>query len=130
MVILISYIYSHNNLLIKTIYQAVNIISTEAELFTIRCGINQAVSIPNVNYIVIITDSLHAAKRIFDSLSHPYQIQSASISQELRDFFNRNNNNCIKFWDCSSKLKWLLYSLVDKDIRKFDISPVYSCKSS
>ena len=40
--ILIAYIHIHNNLIIKTLYHAINITSTEVELFTIRCGINQA----------------------------------------------------------------------------------------
>jgi len=93
----ISHIHSHNSPVIKTIYQAINITSTEAKLFVIRCGINQAVGIPNINWIIVITDSLHMAKKIFDSLLHPYQIQSTSISCELRDFFNKDNNNCINF---------------------------------
>ena len=39
-VTLIAYIYVHNNPIIKTFYHIVNIISTEAELFTIRYSIN------------------------------------------------------------------------------------------
>ena len=112
------------------IYHVINITTTEAKLFEIRCGINQAIGIPNIKYIVIITDFLYAAKRIFDSSSHPYQIHSTAISWELRDFFKRDSNNCIKFWDCSSKEKWLPHFLVDKDTRSFNISPMFSCKLS
>ena len=36
----ISYIHSYNSPVIKTIYQVINITSTEAKLFAIRCGIN------------------------------------------------------------------------------------------
>jgi len=36
----IAYIHTHDKLLIKTIHHAVNITSTKAELFAIRCGIN------------------------------------------------------------------------------------------
>ena len=39
---LIVYIYIHNNPIIKTLYYTINISSTKAELFIIRCGINQA----------------------------------------------------------------------------------------
>ena len=126
----ILYIYSHNRLVTKMIYHVINITTTEAKLFEIRCGINQAIGIPNIKYIVIITDFLYAAKRIFDSSSHPYQIHSTAISWELRDFFKRDSNNCIKFWDCSSKEKWLPHFLVDKDTRSFNISPMFSCKLS
>ena len=38
----IAYIYVHNNPIIKTIHHVINIVSTKTELFTIRCGINQA----------------------------------------------------------------------------------------
>ena len=39
----IAYIHSYNLPVIKMIHYATNIISTEAELFAIRYGINQAV---------------------------------------------------------------------------------------
>ena len=93
----ILYIHLHNKPIIKTIYRVVNVTTTEAELFTIQCGINQVVSITNVNYIVIITDSLYTAKRIFDSSSHPHQIYSVAISCKLRDFFSKDSNNHIDF---------------------------------
>jgi len=48
----------------------VKITFTKAELFSIRYGINQAVNIPEISKIVIITDSIHAMKRIFDSSLH------------------------------------------------------------
>ena len=117
----ISHIHSYDKPVIKTIHKVVNITTTEAELFAIWCGINQA---------VVITDSLHAAKRIFDSLPHPYQIQSAAISHELRDFFLKDVNNRIEFWDCPSKQKWPLHALVDKDSKSFVSTPIFPCKSS
>ena len=58
---LISHIYSFSKTAIKTIHRAINITTTEAELFTIWCGINQAVANFNTNHIVVITDFLYAA---------------------------------------------------------------------
>jgi len=55
---------------------------------------------------------------------HPYQIHSTAISQELRDFFKKDGNNHIDFWDCPSKQKCIPYFLVDKNTRKFDFSPI------
>ena len=101
------------------IHKAVNVTTTEAKLFAIWCGINQVVGITSVNCIVVIMDSLHAAKKIFDSSLHSFQIHSAAISHELRDFFSKDVNNCIKFWNCPSKQKWPLYTLVDKDSKRF-----------
>ena len=68
---LITHIHIHDCSVIKTVHHAVNITTTEVELFAIRCSINQATYIPNIKRIVVITDSIHTAKRIFDSSVHP-----------------------------------------------------------
>ena len=81
---LISYVHIVNRPLTKTIHHASFVTSTEAELFAIRCGINQACSIDSVSKIIVVTDSIHAAKKIFDSKSHPYQLYSAAILSELQ----------------------------------------------
>ena len=123
----ILHIHSYDKSVIKTIHKVVNITTTEAELFTIQCGINQAVGITNINHIVVITDSLYAAKRIFDSLLHLYQIQSIVISHELRDFFLKDVNNCIEHQDYSSKP---LHTLVNKDFKSFISIPIFPYKLS
>ena len=124
----ISYIYLYNSLVIKIIYYVVNILSTEAKLFVIRYGINQAVCISNINYIFVITNSNHAADRIFDSLLHLYQIHSLTISYKLRKFFQENNNKSIKFWNYLSKYKWSLYDTVNKETKKFDLTSIFPCR--
>jgi len=126
----ISHIHSYNKPVVKTMHRAINVTTTEAKLFMICCGINQVVANSNVNYIVIITNSLYTAKRIFNSSVHPYQIHSAAISQELREFFSKDSHNCIKFWDCLSKQKWLLHYSVDKDTKRIVFTPSFPCKSS
>jgi len=80
----ISHIYILNHPLIKTVHHAAYVTSTEAELFAIRCGINQACSKNNISKIIVITDSIHATKKIFESSPHPYQLYTTSILQELR----------------------------------------------
>ena len=126
---LIFHIHSFNKSIIKTIHRAINITTTEAKLFTIWYSINQAVASSNVNQIVVITDSLYNTRRIFNSSIHSYQIYSATISQELREFFSKNACNHITFWNCPSKQKWLLYHLVDKDIKIIVSTLLFSCKS-
>ena len=79
----ISHIYSVDRPLVKTVHHALFVTSIEAELFAIRCSINQVCSVNNVSKIVVVTDSIHAAKRIFDYSPHPYQIHSAAILREL-----------------------------------------------
>jgi len=126
----ISHIHSHDKSIIKIIHRAVNVTTTKAEISAIQCGINQAVGITNINHIVVITDSLHAAKKIFDFLLHPYQIHFVAIPWKLRGFFLKNINNHIEFWDCLSKQNWPLHLLVDKDSKSFDSVPIFLCKSS
>jgi len=101
----ILHIHSADRPLIKTVHHASFITSTEAELFAIICGINQACSINNVSKIVIVTDSIYVAKKILNCRSHPYQIHSAAILSELHTFFSSNESNSIEFWECSSKLR-------------------------
>ena len=118
------------SLIIKTCHQAVNVSTTEAKLFTIRYSINQAISIPHIKCIVVITDSLHTVKKIFNLLLHLYQIHSAIITRELREFFNKYMNNYIKFWNCPSKENWWPHLAVDKNTKSFKASVYFSCKSS
>ena len=102
----------------------------EAELFAIRCGINQACSIGNVSKIIIITGSIHAAKKIFDCGSHPYQIYLTAILSELHIFFSSNESNTIEFWECPSKLRWRFHHGADKDSKSFSVTPSYLTKIS
>ena len=77
----------------------------EVELFAIRYGINQACIKENMSKIIVVTDSIHAAKKIFDSKSHSFQSYSTAILSKLRHFFNKNHENSIEFWECPSRLK-------------------------
>ena len=79
--------------------------STEVKLFAIRCSINQAYIKENISKIIIITDSIHAAKKIFDSKSHPFQSHTVAILNELQNFFIKDRKNSIEFWECPSCLK-------------------------
>jgi len=71
-------------------------------------------------YIIVATDADHSARWIFDLLSHPYQLQSIAISQDLRAFFNKNSHNSINFWYCSSNTKWTQHSTVNKETKQFN----------
>jgi len=93
----ISHIHSANCSLIKTVHHASFVTSSEAELFAIRCGINQACLLNNVSKIVVVMDSIHVAKKIFNTGSHPFQIHSAAILNNLRNLFIANESNSIEF---------------------------------
>jgi len=124
----ISYVHIANHPLTKTVHHATFVISTEVELFAIRCGINQACTKENVSKVIVITDSIYAAKKIFDSKSHPFQSHTAAILSELWGFFNSNHDNSIEFWECPSCLKWRFHHDVNKDSKLFHPMPAYPCK--
>ena len=93
----IAHIHTHDSPIVKTIHHTINITFTKAELFAIRCGLNQAIWLTNIEHIIIITDIIHATKRIFNSSIYLYQIQSVAIPKEIREFFKRNDRNSIYF---------------------------------
>jgi len=66
----ISHIYLVNHSLIKMVHYALFVTSTKAKLFAMRCGINQACNKENMSKIIIITDSIHTARKIFNNKSH------------------------------------------------------------
>ncbi len=70
--IFISHVHICDYSLTKMVYHAVFITSTEAELFAIRSGNNQACGKENISKIIVITNFIHTAKKIFDSKSYPY----------------------------------------------------------
>ena len=61
----ISHIHICNKPVVKTLYHAVNVNSMEAELFIIRCSINQASNFMGISKIIVITNSIHMAKKFF-----------------------------------------------------------------
>jgi len=79
---------------------------------------------------MVITDSIHATRLIFNSFIHSSQVHSATISKELRRFFIVNNNNSIEFWECPSHCDWPLFKSINKDTKCLHQTPLLLCKSS
>ena len=100
----ILHMHTSNQSLIKILHHTAFVTSAEAELFAIRCGINQASTKENISKIIVVTNSIHVAKKIFDPLSHLLQIHTVAILKKLYHFLSRNPNNLIKFWESSSHL--------------------------
>ena len=126
----ISHVHVANHPITKTVHYAAFITSTEAELFAIRCSINQACSNKAINKIIVVTDSIHTAKKIFDSSSHPFQHHSALILSKLQSFFISSSDNSIEFWECPSRLRWKFHHDVNKDSKLFNPTPIFPCKIS
>jgi len=101
----IAHIHIHDYPIIKMLHHAINVTSTEAELFAIRYGINQAINTDNILKINVIMDSLHLVKKIFDPSLHSYQSHSNFVLKKLCNFFTQNQENTIEFWECLSYSK-------------------------
>jgi len=56
--------------IIKTLYYMA--FATETKLFMIRCSINQICTKKNISKIIVVTDSIHVAKKIFNTLLYSY----------------------------------------------------------
>jgi len=93
----ILYIYIYNKPLIKMLNHVVHITSSEVELFTIRYEINQASKLSDILKIIVVTDSIHVARRIFDLSIHSLQVHTTIILKELQSFFSCYQNNSIEF---------------------------------
>ena len=122
--------YISNQPLIKTLHHVAFVTSSEAKLFAIRCSISQASSKENISKIIIITNSIHITKKIFDPSSHLLQSQSVAILEDLCQLFFRDPNNLIEFWECPSCLDWHLHKAVNLEMKAFNPTPVYPCKTS
>jgi len=126
----IAYIHVQDKPIMKTFHHTLNIMSTKAELIAIRCGINQATSIDNISKIIIVMDSIHTVKKIFNLSSHPFQKHAVSILKELCSFFYRHPENHIKFWECSSYCNWHLHKVVNIETKSLRPTPIFPNKLS
>ena len=124
----ISHVHIHNKLIIKMLHHTTNIMSIEAKLFAIRYGINQATNTDNILRIIIITDSLHTVKKIFDLSLHFYQSHSNFVLKELCNFFTWSQKNTIEFWEFLSHSKWYLHNAVNKNTKLFSLILLLPCK--
>jgi len=124
------HMYIPNRPLSKICHHSAFVTSTEAELFVMRCGINQASLIDNISKIIVITNFIHAARKIFNISPHPYQIHITAILEDLHTFFSKNSINSIEFWESSSRLNWHLHKTVDHELKLSNHTPIFPCKMS
>ena len=93
----ILHVHLTNHPVTKMLHHAAFVTSTEAELFVIRCGINQTCIKENMSKIIVVTDFIYVAKKIFDVSSHFYQSHEMAILSELHRFFTIKQSNSIEF---------------------------------
>ena len=71
---------------------------------------------------------LHKESKILYCIHIKYIQLLFQMSSE--DFFIKNHNNSIEFWEYPSQCNWSLYKTVDMETKQFHPQPLYPCKSS
>ena len=126
----IAHIHVCNKPVVKVLHNAVNITSSEAKFFALKCGINHMTLSHKISKIIVVTDSIHDTRKIFDPSSHMLQKQSTFVLAKLREFFDHCDMNSIKFWECPSKGNWHLHKAVNSDTKSFNLIPLLPNKYS
>ena len=126
----ITHIHIKNRPITKTLHHTLNVMSTEAKLVTIRCGINQATNYNFISTIIVVMDSIYMTKKIFDPSSHLFQKYAVSILRELCSFFSHYPDNYIEFWECPSHSKWHLHKAINSETKFIRLIPFYPSKLS
>jgi len=116
-----AYIWKTNTIVSKTCHHAMDVTSGEAELFAIRCGLSPVTHDLSVHQIIIVTDAIHAARRILDTSTLPFQLYTIAISKDLKEFLGRHPNNRVDFWDCPSTDRWPPHVSVDRETKAINI---------
>ena len=68
----VAHIWKNNTIIKQTRAQTMNIIFVEAELMAIHSGLISTMEKQNVHEIIVITDSIIVAKKIFKSHIGPF----------------------------------------------------------
>jgi len=93
-------------------------------------GLIPAMEEENIHNIIVITDSITAAKKFFESKTDPLQNMFIPVISAIDSFFQKDSRNKIQFWFCPSKAKWPKYKLVDDQVKADKCAPIFPSKES
>jgi len=82
----------------------------------------------NIHDIIVITDSIATAKKIFESKTDPLQNMFIPVTSAIDSFFRKDGRNKIQFWFCPSKAKWPKHKLVDNQVKANNCAPIFPSK--
>ena len=126
----VAHIWSENSIVQRLQANSINVTSIEAELMAIRLGLIPAIEEENVHNIIVITDSIAAAKKVFESKTDPLQNMFILVTSAIDSFFRKDGRNKIQFWFCPSKAKWPKHKLVDDQVKADKCAPIFPSKES
>ena len=126
----VMHIWTDNSIVRCLQVNSINVTSIEAELMAIRLGLIPAIEEENIHNIIVITNSIAATKKIFESKTDPLQNMFIPVTSEINSFFRKDSRNKIQFWFCPSKAKWPKHKLVDDQVKANNCTPIFSSKES
>ena len=128
--ITVAHIWTDNSIVQRLQVNLINVTSIEAELMAICLGLIPAIEEENIHDIIIITNSIAAAKKVFKSKTDPLQNMFIPVTSAINSFFRKDSRNKIQFWFCPSKAKWSKHKLVDDQVKADNCAPIFPSKES
>jgi len=124
----VAHIWTDNSIVQCLQVNSINVTSIEAELMAICLGLIPAMEEENIHDIIVITDSIAIAKKIFESKTDPLQNMFIPVTSAIDSFFRKDGTNKIQFWFCPSKAKWPKHKLVDDQVKANNCTPTFPSK--
>ena len=125
------HIISNCRNLSKKVHHIVNVTTTEAELFSIRCSITQAYQIFDLmptRSLLLLISFIWPNKYLTHQQFFPNPINKSGPKPQ--GFCNRDLSNTVKFWECSNKSLWPPHVTVDKETEQHMFVPQFPYKNS
>jgi len=128
--IAIAHIWKDNTLINQPCIQAMNAMPIEAELMAIRIGLISAMESNDTYSIIVITNSIIAAKKILESQVNPFQNIVIPLATKIKSFLGKDNCNNIHFWYCPSKTEWPRHKIVNSQVKVANNIPILLSRNS
>jgi len=96
----------------------------------IRTSLIPAMEIDNIHDIMVITDSITAARKNLKSKVDPLQNMFISLAAIVKTFLSKDGSNKIRFWYCPSRAEWPRHKLVDDQVKASSCAPTFPSKES
>ena len=126
----VAHIWSSNSIINQLHAQTMNITSMEAKLMSICIGLILAMNNEDNHQILVIIDTISAAKKILESQPNPLQKSILPIAIGMKAFLGRDSRNVIHFWQCPNKAEWLRHKLVDDQVKAAVNIPIHPSRNS
>jgi len=93
-------------------------------------GLIPAMKIDNIHDIIVIINSITAARKILESKVNLLQNMIIPLASAIKTFLSKDGRNKIHFWFCPSKAKWPRHKLVDDQVKASICIPTFPSKDS